>query len=103
MTETGGHDAPSPLIESNWLAERLHNPDFRILDCAVIMQVTDDCSSGKAEWDAAHIPGSVFVDILTDLRPRYAPAVPLMAPLADFVAAKEFCGIETLTHQSKME
>ena len=42
MTETGGHEAPSPLVETNWLAERLDNPDLRILDCSVIMNVTDD-------------------------------------------------------------
>ena len=32
MAETGGHNAPSPLVETSWLSERLDNPDvgFRI-------------------------------------------------------------------------
>lgn len=93
MTESGEHEAPSPLVETNWLSERLDNPDLRILDCSVIMHVTDDgnrkYSSGKVEWDNAHIPGSGFINILTDLGPRYSPTVPLMAPLADFAAAME--------------
>ena len=97
MAETGGHEAPSPLVETNWLSERLDNPDVRTLDCSVIMNVTDDgdhkYSSGKAEWEKAHIPGSGFVDILTDLGSRYSPTVPLMAPLADFASAMESCGI----------
>lgn len=97
MTESGEHEAPSPLVETNWLSERLDNPDLRILDCSVIMHVTDDgnrkYSSGKVEWDNAHIPGSGFIDILTDLGPRYSPTVPLMAPLTDFAAAMESLGI----------
>ena len=51
MTGTGGHNSPSPLVETNWLSERLDIPDVQILDCSVIMNVTDDgdhhYSSGK--------------------------------------------------------
>ncbi len=97
MAETGGHEAPSPLVETNWLAERLDNPDLRVLDCSVIMHVTDDGDhkyfSVRAEWEKADIPGSAFIDILTDLGSRYSPTVPLMAPFSDFAAAMESCGI----------
>ena len=97
MTEGGEHETPSPLVETNWLAERLDKPNLRILDCSVIMNVTENgdrkYSSGRADWDAAHIRGSGFVDILTDLGPRYSPTAPLMAPLADFASAMEACGI----------
>ncbi len=97
MTETGEREAPPPLVETNWLAKRLDKPDLRILDCSVIMNITDEgdrkYSSGKAELENAHIPGSGFVDIQTDLGSRYSPTVPLMAPLADFGAAMESCGI----------
>ena len=68
MTEGGEHETPSPLVETNWLAERLDKPNLRILDCSVIMNVTENgdrkYSSGRAEWELAHIPGSGFVDIL---------------------------------------
>ena len=62
-----------------------------------MMEITDrgdrNYSSGRAAWDSAHIAGSAFVDLLTDLGPRYSPAVPLMCPLSDFVDAMTSRGI----------
>ena len=62
-----------------------------------MMEITDRGDriycSGRAAWDSAHIPGSAFVDLLTDLGPRYSPAVPLMCPLSDFAEAMESRGI----------
>ncbi|MGA9253755.1 MAG: sulfurtransferase [Roseobacter sp.] len=96
-SETFGHQKTRPLAETNWLVDRLHTPDLRIVDCSVMLQVNDDGSrkyhSGKADWEAGHIPGCTFIDILADLGPRYDPTVPLMAPLDDFAKAMEACGI----------
>ena len=64
-----------PLVETDWLAEQLDNPNLRILDCSAIHQDSDDGNrreyfSGRAEWEKAHIIGSVFADILSDLTKR---------------------------------
>lgn len=86
-----------PLVETDWLAEHLEDPALRILDCSVIMEITDqgdrNYSGGKAAFDEAHIPGSHFVNILTDLGKNYSPGVPLMCPLPDFAGAMESRGI----------
>ncbi len=86
------------LVETEWLAAHLQDSDLRILDCSVMMEITDKgdrkYSSGKARWEEGHIPGSVFVDFLCgDLGSTCNPAVPLMTPLADFAAAMESFGI----------
>ena len=97
MAESTEQKMPRPLVETSWLAERLDDPALRILDCSVMMEISDQgdrkYGSGRAAWDKAHIPGSAFVDILTDLGPRNSPAVPLMCPLPDFADAMESFGI----------
>ena len=97
MTKLTGQEMPRPLVETSWLAEHLQDPDLRIIDCSLMIEITDrgdrNYSSGRAAWDSAHIAGSAFVDLLTDLGPRYSPAVPLMCPLSDFAEAMESRGI----------
>jgi thiosulfate/3-mercaptopyruvate sulfurtransferase len=79
-----------PLVGTEWLAANLDRADLRILDCSVLMRVSSDGSygfgPGRAEWDEAHIPGSVFVDVLADLADRDNP-LPMMMPGADALAA----------------
>jgi thiosulfate/3-mercaptopyruvate sulfurtransferase len=61
----------SPLTETSWLSEHLHESNLRIVDCSVLMQHFDDGTfafiSGKNAWEQAHIPGSIFVDVHTQL------------------------------------
>ena len=77
-----------PLIDTDWLQEHLHDPDLRILDCSVSMQVTDNeyhFISGRDEYDRGHIPGSVFVDVLNELCDQ-GHVLPLMMPPLDQIA-----------------
>ena len=88
---------PSPLVETDWLAEQLDNPNLRILDCSVMHQDSDDGNrrkyfSGRAEWEKAHIPGSVFADILNDLTVK-DPIPYMMPPPAEFAATMESLAI----------
>lgn len=80
----------SPLVSTAWLAERLDTPDLRILDCGVVMQTAADGSYGfvgaREAYDEAHVPGSVFVDVLGELAARDA-ALPMMMPSPDDFAA----------------
>jgi thiosulfate/3-mercaptopyruvate sulfurtransferase len=58
------------LIETNALAERLADPALRILDCTVALEVGPGGVSiepGRAGFEAAHIPGADFVDLLGEL------------------------------------
>ncbi len=69
-----------PLVQPGWLAGRLGDPELRILD--VTVQITPEflTRSGRPDWEAAHIPGSTFGDLLEGLSNREAPAIMMMLP-----------------------
>src|SRR5437764_310620 len=48
-----------PLVDAAWLAEHAADPDLRIIDFRWYL----DARSGRAAYDAGHIPGAVFVDL----------------------------------------
>ena len=68
---------PSPLISPEHLVTRLDDPSLRIAD---VRWVLGDPARGRAEYDAGHIPGAVFVDLDRDLA---APSGPGRHPLPD--------------------
>ena len=65
-----------PLVSTAWLAERLGDPDVRIIDGSWWMPA--DARSGRAESLTAHIPGAVFFDI--DEIADHATELPHMLP-----------------------
>jgi thiosulfate/3-mercaptopyruvate sulfurtransferase len=48
-----------PLVSGAWLAEHLGRPNLRVIDFRWYL----DGRSGRAAYEAGHIPGSVFVDL----------------------------------------
>jgi thiosulfate/3-mercaptopyruvate sulfurtransferase len=52
------------LVETGWLAERLGEPDLRVVDARWYL---DPARKGREAYRAGHIPGAVFVDLDTDL------------------------------------
>lgn len=50
--KTGGYVRPELLAETDWLLERLDDPNVRIIDCR------DDPST----YDTSHIPGAVYMN-----------------------------------------
>lgn len=76
------------LVETDWLEQHLLEPDIRILDCTVFLRFDPDtgargAESGRGEWEASHIPGSVFADILGDLSETENPSFPMQMPSAE--------------------
>lgn len=51
----------TPLVTTEWLAAELGKSDLRIVDATLLPG--DSGRNAKAEFEAAHIPGAVFVDI----------------------------------------
>ena len=49
------------LVTTDWLAERLAAPDIVVLDGT--WHLPPSGRNGRAEYDAAHIPGALFFDI----------------------------------------
>lgn len=84
------------LVSTEWLEKELGAPDLRILDCTVKFDVSDggpQIDSGRAAWDAAHIPGSRHVDLLGALSDA-STSVPMMCPPPEqFAAAMESVGV----------
>ena len=65
----------NPLVETDWLAAHLHDPDIRVIECTVYLQPADvpggfRVESGRAKWAEGHIPGSGFADLQEDLSDR---------------------------------
>lgn len=73
------------LVETDWLHQHLLEPQLRVLDCTVFLQIDPDTGerhveTGRAEWEQAHIPGSAFADILNDLSETENPQFPMQMP-----------------------
>lgn len=65
-------DAPMDmLVTAEWLSRHLHDPDLVVLDCTVKIEMTETggmrAVNGRASYDAGHIPGAGFADLLVDL------------------------------------
>ncbi|PRY92924.1 thiosulfate/3-mercaptopyruvate sulfurtransferase [Hasllibacter halocynthiae] len=69
-------DDPTTLVSTGWLADRLEDPDLRVLDASWHMPA--EGRDARAEFDGAHIPGARFFDIDAISDPR--SGLPHMAP-----------------------
>jgi thiosulfate/3-mercaptopyruvate sulfurtransferase len=80
----------SPLISTDRLAAELGAPDLVVLDCSVSMLRTADGAASyvpsRDEYEAAHVPGAAFADVIHALSARDA-RFPLMMPPAEELAA----------------
>jgi thiosulfate/3-mercaptopyruvate sulfurtransferase len=61
VADPGRSAAAKPLVESEWLAERLSEPDLLVLD---IRSVVD--GGGRQAYEAGHIPGAIHTDYVND-------------------------------------
>jgi thiosulfate/3-mercaptopyruvate sulfurtransferase len=64
------------LVDTAWLAGQLAEPDLVVLDCTVTFRPGGgfgDTVSGRAEYEAGHIPGAGFADLTTELCDTDAP------------------------------
>ncbi|WP_138379856.1 3-mercaptopyruvate sulfurtransferase [Luteithermobacter gelatinilyticus] len=49
------------LVSTQWLADHLHAPDVRVVDAS--WHMPDQGRDARAEYNEAHIPGAVFLDL----------------------------------------
>jgi thiosulfate/3-mercaptopyruvate sulfurtransferase len=57
-----------PLVSTDWLESHLGDADLRIIDATVDIDVASGrIDSGRSRWEAGHIPGAMFADLLVDL------------------------------------
>jgi thiosulfate/3-mercaptopyruvate sulfurtransferase len=101
MTEkTIAYHDPGALVQTDWLEAHCGDPDLRIFDCTTHLQRAEPGSefpylivSGKADYDAGHIPGAGFLDIQGELSDN-TTKLRFMAPSAgEFAAAMSRHGV----------
>lgn len=78
------------LVSTDWLATELGQPDLRVVDASWHMPASG--RSGRAEFEAEHIPGAIFLDI-DEVRDIANPAPHMLPAAAEFAAAMEQLGI----------
>ncbi len=88
-------EASSPFVSTAWLADHLGDPDVVAVDGSWYLPTLG--RDGRAEYEAAHIPGAVFFDV--DAIADRASPLPHMLPGADdFAAAMGALGIGDAMH-----
>jgi thiosulfate/3-mercaptopyruvate sulfurtransferase len=66
-----GFAHPEYLVETEWLAQHLSDPDLVVLDGTTHLipdpKITYTVKPGREDFEKAHIPGAQFVDLQADL------------------------------------
>lgn len=82
------------LVSTGWLSEHLEEPNLVVLDCTISFRPTQgagfDVSSGRASYDAGHIPTAGFADLTGELCDRDSPlrfAIPSPEQFCDAMSA----------------
>lgn len=69
--------AMDTLVSTEWLSRHLDDPDLVVLDCTVRVSMEEDggyvVASGRAEYEAGHIPTAGFADLTGELRDSDSP------------------------------
>ncbi|WP_339279173.1 sulfurtransferase [Paenibacillus sp. FSL W8-1187] len=55
---------PNPIVSMKWLLARMYEPDLVIADCRFALGKPE---SGREAYEAAHVPGAVYLDLERDL------------------------------------
>lgn len=72
------------LVTTDWLASELGKPDLRIIDATLVLP--EHGRDARSEFEAAHIPGAVFLDL--DEVADTSAGLPTMLPAAEKFASR---------------
>jgi thiosulfate/3-mercaptopyruvate sulfurtransferase len=91
---------PEALVQTDWLAAHLQDPDLRIFECTTWLRpaapgenVPYRPQAGRAEYEAGHIPGAGFLDLPGDLSRQDAAVHFMMPPPEQFAAVMGSHGV----------
>src|ERR1700722_11535882 len=81
-----GYREHQDVVSTHWLAERLGRPAIAVVDASVSKRLGNDAwVSDRAAFEAGHIPGARFADLVSDFsdpRGRFAFTRPTAARFA---------------------
>src|SRR5687768_8909317 len=78
------------LVSTDWLEAELGAPDLRVVDATAFLP--GDGRDARAEYEAAHIPGAVFLD-LEEVSDRSNPAPHMLPPEHIFASRMQSLGL----------
>ncbi len=78
------------LVSTKWLEDHLMAPDVRILDATYFMPA--EKRDGRAEYEAAHIPGARYFDI-DDVADSRSQLPHMLPPIEKFISRVRAMGI----------
>lgn len=90
---------PDAIVSTEWLQAHLSDPALRIFDCTTHLHYETGTGrpyrvvSGRADYDAGHIPGSAFLDLQGELSDNASPFRFTMLPWDALAAAFGNSGI----------
>jgi thiosulfate/3-mercaptopyruvate sulfurtransferase len=88
---------PQYLVETDWLAAHLADPELRIFDCTTYLDpdpvTVFVVRSGQPEWAQGHIPGAGYLDLQGELSDAASPFRFTMPPAEQFAAAMSRHGV----------
>lgn len=87
------------IVNTEWLAERMEDPNLRILDATTFLKISDKEGEdvgmwpGRDAYNQGHIPGAVYADLMKELSDPEAPLPMTVPPREQFVAKMEELGV----------
>lgn len=87
---------PDTLVTAEWLSEHLDDPDLVVLDCTVSVQQGENglvIESGRAGYDAGHIPTAGFADLMGELSDADSPYQYAVPSPEEFAAVMGTLGV----------
>jgi len=85
------------LVTTEWLSEHLDDPDLVLLDCTVLVEPDENGGlrtvSGRANYEAGHIPSAGFADLMGDLSDPDNPLTFAMPTPEQFSATMGALGV----------
>jgi thiosulfate/3-mercaptopyruvate sulfurtransferase len=96
-----GFAHPEYLVETDWLAQHLDDPNVLVFDCTTHLipdpKITYQVKPGREDFEAGHIPGAQFVDMLRDVSDTSQTLRFMRQAPDDFAAAMRRFGVSNTT------
>jgi len=85
------------LVSAQWLSDHLDDPDLVVLDCTVKVEQGEDggllIDSGRADYEAGHIPTAGFADLTGELADGDSPFMYAVSTPEEFAAVMGELGV----------